>query len=66
MDDFLPPGVAKVQIVALGRLRTLLPSQLGVVWSLLLQADSGGPSPISDKAFTAHNLRGPSPSVMFL
>jgi hypothetical protein len=37
-----------------------LPSQLGVVWSLLLQADSGGPSPISDKAFTAHNLRDPS------
>jgi hypothetical protein len=34
-----------------------LPSQLVVVWSLLLQADSGGPSPISDKAFTAHNLR---------
>jgi hypothetical protein len=33
-----------------------LPSQLGVVWNLLLQADSGGPSPISDKAFTAHNL----------
>src|SRR5260370_21018800 len=27
-----------------------------VVWNLLLQADSGGPSPISDKAFTAHNL----------
>src|SRR6202040_3586385 len=36
------------------------PSQLGVVWSLLLQADSGGPSPISDKAFTAHNFRDPS------
>jgi hypothetical protein len=33
-----------------------LPSQLGVVWNLLLQTDSGGPSPISDKAFTAHNL----------
>jgi hypothetical protein len=31
-----------------------------VVWSLLLQADSGGPSPISDKAFTAHNRRAPS------
>jgi hypothetical protein len=27
-----------------------------VVWNLLLQADSGGPSPISDKAFTAHKL----------
>src|SRR5260370_18895419 len=33
-----------------------LPSQLVVVWNLLLQADSGGPSPISDKAFTAHSL----------
>src|SRR5260370_22786042 len=33
-----------------------LPSQLVVVWNLLLQADSGGPSPISDKAFTAHDL----------
>ena len=36
-----------------------LPSQLVVVWNLLLQADSGGPSPISDKAFTAHNLARP-------
>ena len=27
-----------------------------MVWNLLLQADSGGPSPISDKAFTAHDL----------
>jgi hypothetical protein len=36
-----------------------LPSQLGVVWSLLLQADSGGPSPISDKAFTAHDFPRP-------
>src|ERR1700687_3414259 len=33
-----------------------LPSQLVAVGSLPLQADSGGPSPISDKAFTAHNL----------
>jgi hypothetical protein len=33
-----------------------LPSQLGVVWNLLLQADSRGPSPISDKAFTAHDV----------
>src|SRR5713101_7560588 len=33
-----------------------LPSQLVVVWNLLLQADSGGPSPISDKAFTAHHF----------
>jgi hypothetical protein len=30
-----------------------------VVWNLLLQADSGGSSPISDKAFTAHNLTAP-------
>src|SRR5271156_1347461 len=33
-----------------------LPSQLVAVWNLPLQADSGGPSPISDKAFTAHHL----------
>src|SRR6202035_1283119 len=36
-----------------------LPSQLGAVWSLLLQADSGGPSPISDKAFTEYHPLDP-------
>jgi hypothetical protein len=41
-----------------------LPSQLAAVWNLLLQADSGGPSPISDKAFTAHNLASPGKQAL--